>query len=314
MASSESWVEYVDLISTSSMEKYKNTNSNFTNDLPIAQDLPEHSLVALQEIHYTSCFYNVEHGRNSITVWDRTYEHLPHSASNSSSRSLWGKYTVTELREGYYETIEDVLDMLNASLKRMKVFEGKPNVFQYDKGTLRVHYNMRSVEAAVHCRGLLLNILGAEVTPYNMRQSIHIGLNKTGAFYEVDTVVAGVQRKERRFYIDPDYEWTKPDSKYGYFAHVAQLTTYSSMVVYCDIIVSQVTGEHFSDVLRFLPIKAAKNGTQIIYECQTPHFLKVRKRYINSINIQIRDLQGHYLDFKMGTTRIKLRFKQEKQL
>ena len=65
------WNEYIDLLSNSSNETHPNNkNSDFTNVLPMAQDLPENSMVALEEFGYTSCFYNIDSNIMKITIWN----------------------------------------------------------------------------------------------------------------------------------------------------------------------------------------------------------------------------------------------------
>ena len=93
------------------------------------------------------------------------------------------------------------------------------------------------------------------------------------------------------------------------FEFVAQLTLVNSMVLYINCIDSQVTGDSFSDSLRIIAIKGnEKPGASIVTHFTKPYFLRVNKRYIPTITIQIKDLAGRPIDFKQGVVRVKLRF------
>ena len=331
-----SWSEYVDVLSTSSNDLYPdNTNSNFTNLLPVAQDLPENTYVALEEISYSHLFYNINTTENEITVFDPLFKNEPGSKLNPYKFPLYGKYFIVQLREGYYETMQDICDMLNKSLAQTGMEQFKNcQIFQYDHQNLKCHYDVTDIFASLWIKGNLLNMMGVELEPAKDSQAVMLGHEKKTPTYEwyeerereeereveekqPDGTIKKVKKKVKvkykvkviHRYLNPTQHWEASVPKNS-FKYVSQLTTFQSMVVYCDIIASQVTGESFTDTLRFLPLYKYASGTQVVHEVKVPHYLKVRQRYIKSINIQIKDLQGNFIDFKMGHVRVKLRFKQ----
>ena len=63
----DTWSEYVDLLSTASLDLYpENVGSIFTNKLVVPQQLPDNTYVALEEIGYINTFYNVKKTFSSI--------------------------------------------------------------------------------------------------------------------------------------------------------------------------------------------------------------------------------------------------------
>jgi hypothetical protein len=300
------------------MKMYNNTNSNFTNLLPVTQNLPPNSYVALEEIAYTHCFFNIANDKNKLTIWDPLFENPPKSENNPFNFPIYGQSTVMNLKEGFYESLKDICDMLNQSLEDTGLVQFQGNeIFKYNPVSFKCSFNMKDIFASLFIRGPLLNILGIELEPAKDSQSVCIGISKEKPTYEFveniydpkkpDKIIG--TRKVMRRYIHPTRHWKAKIA--DDFEHVAQLTTFQSMVVYCDIIGDQITGESFTNVLRFLPINKATPGTQIVAECKTPHFLKVSQRFFKSITIHIKDLEGNFVDFKMGYVRVKLRFKQQ---
>ena len=120
------WSEYVDLISTSSLDLHPgNHGANFTNQLVAPQHLPENAYCCLEEIEYTHCFYNVTQHKASVTVFDLLIEHPVGSEQNPFDYPIYGDFVKANLNEGYYDTAEKLCQALNDSLKSCGVKVGK---------------------------------------------------------------------------------------------------------------------------------------------------------------------------------------------
>ena len=303
---------FVDLISTASLDEYPdNKGSHFTNKLPIPLSFSENWQVALEEISYTNCFYNVVGKRSKISIYDLEHRWEPGTKYNKDKYVKYGSFVSVQLEDGYYTSEEALIRMINKVISNSGVKALKDTeIFTYDKITLKVHFDMTKIQSSVLIKGPLLNLMGFEVGKQRpMGQYICLGMKKDTPTFE--------WRKEdgttetRHFY-HPNHTWFSNGVKSS-FKYPLTLAPYTSMVVYTDIIASQMCGNVFSDAIRFLPIKdpSLDVPTQIIHECRNPYFLSLNKRYIPTIELIIKDLQNNYIDFLQGEVRVKFRFRRK---
>lgn len=68
------------------------------------------------------------------------------------------------------------------------------------------------------------------------------------------------------------------------------------IIVYTDIIESQYYGDRMSKILRSLPVKTSPNG-ELSTVFDNNHYVNINSTYINSINIEIRDIFGNLIRF-----------------
>ena len=68
------------------------------------------------------------------------------------------------------------------------------------------------------------------------------------------------------------------------------------IIVNTDIIEEQYFGNGMSKILRSLPVKVSQNGDLATY-FDNNHYVKVGQTYINTINIEIRDIFGNHIRF-----------------
>ena len=325
----DTWSEYVDLISTASMELHPdNHGSSFTNELVIPQHLPENAYVSLEEISYVSTFYNIRQSQNSITIYDMLYEHPPNSPRNPNPYPTYGHFFVCPLKPGNYNSMERLCQAINQAIKDSGVEQVKDrDIFTYDPITLKFSYNVEDLWLSVWLRGDILNYLGVEVTQATFNQYVVLGKPKLKPSYEYpkslikpkkpvrggflgrpEMPYADVKETVTRHFDNPRLTWDSIDAVKDEFEFVGQLRIIDSFVIYIDCIASQVTGDVFSDALRIIPIKEEKVGTNVTHSFQKVYPLKVNKRYIPSIKVEIRDLYDEFIDFKVGAVRLKLRF------
>ena len=325
----DSWSEYVDLLSTASLDLYpENKGSSFTNKLVAPQQLPDNTYVALEEIGYINTFYNVKNDSSSLTIFDMLHEFPPHTEENDNDYPTYGAFQNCLLREGLYGSMQELCDMLNDVIKESGVAQVKDKtIFSFDPRTMKFSYNFEGLWLSLWIRGDLLNMLGVEYEPATFSQYVVLGKSKKGGFYEIPEneipktnapsvtylsrpVTPSEVKIIKRRYRHPQMEWEANTKKLkDVFEFVAQLTLVNSFLVYIDCIDSQITGDSYSDALRTVAIKGnEKPGTSIVTHFNKPYFLRVNKRFIPTITIEIRDLAGNFIDFKQGIVRVKLRF------
>ena len=304
--------KYVNLISTDTTNFPDNTNSSFGNSLADALDFPPNTHVALQEISFVPCFYNIEPKNNDLMMFLRQ---LPARVDpeNPPPHKLWGQWAQVRLIPGYYPTIDDLLKMINKCIQGMEnalkdLKDAK--VFSYDPVSMKIKYDFDKLVFSLAIRGALLNLLGAEAEKNitNRREWAVIGYGKDKLFYEVPVDPHKPDGpKEKRYYADSRLSW--PASLKDSFAYVAQLRTFNSIYIFTDLTESQVFGSTYADILRTISINKIQKHAEIVYECENLHFLKLKKRFIKTIQVLIRDMHGNPMLFRQGSVRLKLVFR-----
>src|SRR4029434_2786862 len=98
-----------------------------------------------------------------------------------------------------------------------------------------------------------------------------------------------------------------------YADHVADLFGGDyTLFVYTDIIEYQVVGDHFVPLLRCVQI-TGKNKEIITINYDKPHYVRVSKRHISDIAIEVKTDQNYNVPFKYGKVVVKLHFRPMKQ-
>ena len=98
-----------------------------------------------------------------------------------------------------------------------------------------------------------------------------------------------------------------------YADHVADLFGGDyTLFVYTDIIEYQVVGDHFVPLLRSVRI-TGKNKEIITINYDKPHYVRVSKRHISDIAIEVKTDQNYNVPFKYGKVVAKLHFRPVKQ-
>ena len=302
----DSWNEYVDLISTASLDRHPtNTGSAFTNHLVVPQNMPDHSYVGLVEFAYTNSFYNVIAKESSITLFDFVFEHTAGSKENPGTESRYGKMFLAQLEDGYYSSAAKLCSMINRVIKNCGSEQMKDKeIFSYNEITRKFSYDVTGLWISMFLRGTLLHNLGIERSQATFHQYVVLGKSKTGPSYEYPSK-GGVER----LFLNPKSTWNAVPGEKDKMSYVCQLSMVDTMVIYCDIITSQVTGDVYSQALRMTPIKG-KPGSQVVSSYQSVHYMKLNCRYIPSIRVEIRDLYDRPISFHQGIVRLKLHFRE----
>ena len=83
------------------------------------------------------------------------------------------------------------------------------------------------------------------------------------------------------------------------------------MYVYCDVIEPQMVGSNALKLLRVVPVNAShQDQRQAKWEPVRAEYLRLSKKYFDSIEIQIRTPLGTVMPFISGKTILKLHFKK----
>ena len=110
--------------------------------------------------------------------------------------------------------------------------------------------------------------------------------------------------------IDPN---VTPSKGRKYAEHVADLYGGEyALFVYTDIIEYQIVGDHFVPLLRCVQI-SGKNKDTITINYDKPHYVRVSKRHISDIAIEVKTDQNYNVPFKYGKVVVKLHFRPVKQ-
>ena len=345
--------EYIDLISTASMDLFPdNTPSSFTNQLKVAQKLPEVAYCALEEISYVNTFYTITKDNDSLTIFDMLYEHGPRTEKNKSDHSTYGTFFFAPLRIGIYKTLPDLCSMLNQAItdSGCPQVQGR-TIFSYDPVSLKFSYDIENMYLSLFIKGNLINILGIKKKQASDNEYTVIGYPKQGPTYDYTTFPPKPNPNKqttydlsssmawecscpsstrpqpyawgdweidkpqtfKRHFQNPQTQWPSDlEAMKGTFEMVAQLSFRNSIVIYVNIIQSQLTGDSYSEALRIVPIKATTDQSECITTYfNKPYYLRTSKRFISSITVQIRDLANRPVEFLQGVVRLKLRFTEK---
>ncbi len=105
------------------------------------------------------------------------------------------------------------------------------------------------------------------------------------------------------------YAFTKPVSIAAYPPDVS--CALNTLFVYTDLVEYQVVGNILAPLLRTVPITGVY-GETVGCVFLSPHYLRLRKKTIDSVEINIKDSAGNNIGFQFGNTIVKLHLRQQK--
>lgn len=85
---------------------------------------------------------------------------------------------------------------------------------------------------------------------------------------------------------------------------------YRVLMIYTDIVESQVVGDVVAPLLRIVTV-TGKDGEMVNVQYERPHYLPVIRKVIDTIEINIRNHQGKLTPFERGRSYVKLHFRQK---
>ena len=83
----------------------------------------------------------------------------------------------------------------------------------------------------------------------------------------------------------------------------------NTLYLYTDVICNQPVGDISAPLLRIVPVPHRRAGEIVTFTYQTPHYLPVKSKYIDTIQVDIRSDFGEKVPFQSGKLVIKLHFR-----
>ena len=87
------------------------------------------------------------------------------------------------------------------------------------------------------------------------------------------------------------------------------LSGFTTLYVYCDLIQPQIVGNVLAPLLRTVPI-SGDYGSTCNKVFLAPHYLPLRKKSFDTVEIAIRDDTDHPVQFMFGKVIVKLHLKR----
>ena len=104
--------------------------------------------------------------------------------------------------------------------------------------------------------------------------------------------------------------WVSTNSKYP----VDVMRDYSTLWVYSDIIEHQLVGDSSVPLLRTVPTTRDVSDEYVSWHYNHPDYVRVSKKHINTITIDIRSNAGEKVVFRSGKVLCKLHFRRRSAL
>ncbi len=267
---------YMTLLSNSSMNFFpENKTSSFTVQLPRSVKLFGDWEVALTEIHYPYSFFTVQDGDNEIKIKTfKATKEFIDSKGKSLPPMTWSTLKITP---GFYSNVKEIINAINKEIqKAIKLAD----YFQFDEKTSRVSLKsgIKPVDG------------GVVINAFKMRGRLALQLG-----YKPDDEVSVSKA-------DP--------------LHSTNITTGipDVMMVYCDVVESQIIGDSWAKVMRTLITSPESGESYFSRPCSREfsqlHYIPLQKKHFDAISIDIRDVTGKLFPFRFGTLNVKLHFKK----
>ena len=107
-------------------------------------------------------------------------------------------------------------------------------------------------------------------------------------------------------------EWSHSFNKsLVYSTYPPDLTAgFNTLFVYCNIIQPQIVGNTLAPLLRTVPISGSF-GSSVSSVFLSPHYIPLRNKSFETVEISIKDDQNHPIEFNFGKVILKLHFKKK---
>ena len=247
---------YFEVLSNASYET--NTVAEFKNRIQLLHPLEGDWEIGLAEISYTKSWYNVS--LNS-TLGLVTSGFQPSIDTNAYDFVSYNARSGT-LKNGYYESVEVLIDEINKELEHFKTSEFKqiPILF-YDKIATKKVYIIPGKDKDDQA-----------ILPY-----IDHDLRKLLGF--------------TYYYLEDDVIHTSTNDQGIVISHQPPDLTMGirQLLVYCNLIMPPYVGDSRSKLLRSVDIPHAKFGEQITISYEKPHYVPLLCNDFDEIEINFND-------------------------
>ena len=275
----------------------QNTVSNYKTKLASRLILTDDWEVGLVEISYTLSWYNVSIREPiHLMIWDK-------GKAKQAAEKI-------HLPEGRYDTIKQLIDVLNERLKKSNLFEYKPGfepTFEYEErdrlvtlsqGVLKTTNKVIFLELSDN----LCNILG-----FNKKYMISKNAENLLKQSEIENKLL---KKGVPVIFD------EPDDNFPMLVYTAEKPCelsggYHSLFVYSDIVSPSFVGDSYTQLLRLVEIPSNyKFGDQIKITYPNTYYVPVLVKEFDTIEIDIKDDTGVNIPFQFGRSIIILHFRK----
>ena len=255
--------------SNSSMDVHPdNTASKYTVELKTPLELDGDYEVGLSQIQYPRTWDNIRQGRNKFTVkWKLGEEQFEVNR---------------QVPVGYYETITDLVKMIQQRLRSLAIGKLKGIKIDYYSASRRVKVTNKNVQFE--------NMEGKSF-PVSASIEFHDDLARLLGFREGTVIAAN-------------------GISYAPFASIPS-GGFSFMHVYCNLIEQQIVGDANAPCLRTIHVASDPDGTNVSTSFPEIYYMSITKRYINSIEFRIADDTGTLVEFDHGKINIVLQFRSK---
>ena len=279
---------YITLPSNSSMEYYAdNTLAKYTTKLHQRVILDSDDWeVALVEIQYPSLFETISAHDNN--VWIQPY-------AVQEDGTLFAKQFV--LPKGIYDNEETLAEKLTRELKNMVI------KFHTNMNRFIIQYNKKDVENVLLSNDMAQLLGFAQPTVQNINGQFQPPVEATKYAISANEVtynnVISVNEDEIMIAEAP---------------YPPKLThcSPSHLYIYTDIIEPNLVGDCIAPLLRIIKVEKQTTDTNISVSFTNPYYLPIMKREFDTIEINIRDDEGHLIPFVSGKLNVRLHFRRVK--
>jgi len=275
-----------------------NTIANYTTKLASRLELNGEWEVGLVEMSYTVSWYN-EPMPQTITLlyWDQ---------------GMPIKYdTEMTIPAGRYDTIDDILYVINELFKNLKV---RTHFNPMDLPEVRVNKRNRIVTIKQGLRNSNNKLIFVSL-PQELCFMLGFDKKKMDEDYgkaliEYGAVESTVPDKSRASFTHPAPSWSQKNYR---GQHPYELSAgYHSLFVYTDIVKPSFVGDSFTQLLRLVQIPSnATFGDQILITYPNTYYIPLMTKDFETIEIHIKDDTGESIPFEFGRSIIVLHFRRK---
>lgn len=313
MMSSEQDEFYVTLPSNAGSDIFENKTSSYTTKLCQPIHLTGNWVVGLSSVYIPWSFYNIRKEEQVVV----------HIQGKKEMRYEVNFYP------GYYDSILRIVSSLPLITKRTKANQGKTLLedLQLDQ-ILQVTFDNKNIQAESEDTSIVIE--KEEHREENDTFSFHYDEYKNQVFIKykrdhrkqyVVGMSAGLQNllgfnnnphvEVAGVYFQPKTEKRKPIlmNVSAPFQCNLDYNIPSEMNVCVDIVKDQpIVGK----LLRKISIHQYQYGKMHSFIFNRPHYVKVEKKYFDTLHVDLKDERGENLPFQFGTSNITLHFKRKK--
>jgi hypothetical protein len=268
---------YVTLPSNASINIFSaNKTSSFTTKLVSPIHLTGNWIVGLSSLSIPWSFYNIPQEENVVLQNDDI------------------QYDI-KLSPGYYDSVESIINIINEDQKLTQQEQkeeemGKVNnvlfSFQVDSSRNQVGIRYKQEQNkyyVIAMTGHIQTMLGFSKNPNIKTQGIHFNSPND-------------KKKLRHINVHASYP------------HNMDFCLPSEINVCLDIVKEQPV---YGKLLRKVSVYEYQYGKMKFINFNRPHYVKVEKKYFDTLHVDLKDLHAQNLPFQFGTSNLTLHFKQQ---